>query len=90
MGMVTWRQERPDWCPHQSCLFKRRAQDAVCGGTLPGPAEHDDDYNTYRICLNEAGKVDNYQVNNTDLEWFRWIFDALDGKETSWLSRRST
>lgn len=33
---------------------------------------------------------DSYMVNDTDLEWLRWIFDALDGKETSWLSRRQT
>jgi len=29
------------------------------------------------------------QVNATDLEWFRWVFDALDGKITSWLSKEA-
>ncbi len=27
-------------------------------------------------------------VNDTDLGYLRWILDALDGKETSWLSKR--
>jgi hypothetical protein len=45
--------------------------------------------NTHRICI-VAGEVIDLQVNGTDLEWFRWIFDALDGKATSWLSRVKT
>lgn len=86
-----WKQERPDWCPHPTCLFKRRVQDAMCCGDLPEPAPHDGDENIYRICLNGAadnGGVFDLQVNDTDLGYFRWIFDALDGKATSWLSRR--
>ncbi len=83
-----WKQERPTWCLHKECLFKRRVMDAICGGELPEPSPHEGDINTHRICLNQGGRIDDYLVNSTDLEWFRWIFDALDGKETSWLSKR--
>lgn len=89
MGEV-WKQERPSWCPHTDCLFKRRVMDGMCCGDLPEPAPHDGDFNNYRFCLNGAadnGGVFDLQVNDTDLGWFRWIFDALDGLKTSWLSR---
>ena len=36
----------------------------------------------------DNGGVFDLHVNKTDLDWFRWIFDALDGKKTSWLSMR--
>ncbi len=81
-----WKQERPTWCPHQDCVFSRRSQDALCGGRLPKPEPHDGDENTHRLCI-KAGEVFDLQVNKTDLGYFRWIFDALDGKKTSWLSR---
>lgn len=88
-----WEQERPTWCPHTDCLFRRRAQDAVCGGQLPSPVPHDGDLNTHRVCFNgvadDGGPLD-VQVNRTDLGWFRWIFDALDGLSTSWLSTVSS
>lgn len=60
--------------------------DNVCGGHLPEPAEHDGDFNHHRFCLNGAadnGSVFDLRVNNTDLWWFRWLFDALDGKGTA-------
>lgn len=89
---ITWKQERPSWCPHPDCEFKRRTQDAICGGKLPEPQPHNGDFNTHRFCINESlsakdSKVIDLQVNNTDLDYFRWIFDALDGKVTSWLSK---
>ncbi len=87
--MEEWKQERPGWCPHVDCLFKRRAMDNVCGGELPAPVEHDGDFNIYRLCINEPNNSPfDLQLNEGDLEWFRWIFDALDGKESSWLSKR--
>ncbi len=49
---------------------------------------HDGDVNTHRLCLRLADVVD-VQVNTTDLDWLRWIFDALDGHESSWLSNRA-
>jgi len=88
-----WKQERPPWCPHEDCVFRRRVMDKICGGELPTPEPHDGDLNTHRWCLNGAadnGGVFDLRVNATDLEWFRWTFDALDGKATSWLSRRAT
>lgn len=83
--------ERPRWCPHPDCVFKRSGQDVVCGGTLPLPSDHDGVANTHRICFNgaaENGGVLDLKVNPNDLDWFRFIFDALDGKASSWLSQR--
>ena len=40
--------------------------------------------------LNTTYDSVDYLVNNTDLEYMRWIFDALDGKTTSWISRIGT
>lgn len=82
---MKWKQERPKWCPHKDCLHKRRVQDALCGGHLPKPEPHDGDFNHYRFCINEtcdpdSSKVFDLQVNNTDLYWFRSVFNALDGK----------
>ena len=60
--------------------------DDMCGGHLPEPAEHDGDFNHHRFCLNgvaDNGGVFDLQVNNSDLQWFRWLFDALDGKNTA-------
>lgn len=85
--MVEWKQEKPEWCPHGDCIFKRRVQDGFCGGYLPVPQEHDSDYNTYRICLRSDDALADYQVNKTDLDWLRWLFDVLDERQTSWLSK---
>ncbi len=88
--MTEWNQERPSWCPNETCIFKRRAMDSICGGELPEPVEHSGDYNNFRFCLNDDFVADvpvlPITVNKSDLGWFRWIFDALDGKKTSWLS----
>ncbi len=86
-----YKQERQPWCSHQDCIFRRVALDNACVGALPEPVPHDNDFNHYRICLNRVlpnNEVFDLQVNNTDLDWFRWLFDALDGKQTSWLSKR--
>ena len=87
-----WKQERPSWCPHTDCIFQRRVMDDLCGGRLPAPEPHDGDQNTHRFCLNGADKdggVFDLRVNRSDLEWLRWVFDALDGRSTSWFSRRA-
>ena len=62
--------------------------DSICGGNLPKPSPHEGDFNIYRLCFNQGGRIDSYEVNKSDLGWFRWIFDALDGRTTSWLSDR--
>jgi len=81
--------ERPDWCPHKDCLFQRGVQSCICGGLLPKPEPHDADFNHFRICIRTAGAAPfDLQVNRTDLGYFRWVFDALDGKSTSWLSKK--
>ncbi len=87
-----WKQERPTWCCHGDCGFLRRAMDDICGGELPAPVPHGGGENTHRFCLHFADdmpEVFDLQVNPTDLDFFRWIFDALDGKQTSWLSQLS-
>ena len=87
---MSFYQERPAWCPHTDCQFKRRHVDAFCGGALSEPAEHAGDFNTHRFCMGpgeDDSRVESYMVNDTDLEGLRWIFDALDGKVTSWLSK---
>jgi len=93
--MTEYKQERPAWCPHQDCVFRRRVGDAMCGGQLPKPEPHDGDENTHRLCINEKQDplaavtgVFDLQVNKSDLGWFRWVMDALDGEKTSWLSKR--
>lgn len=93
-----YRQERPSWCPHSDCEFKRRAGDSVCGGRLPSVAKETDEHGQYhendlRLCLNEThlaapAKVVDLKVNKSDLDWMAWIFDGLDGGKRSWLSRR--
>ena len=93
MSTTVYRQERPAWCPHQDCLFRRRVTDAACGGELPRPEAHDGDMNTHRLCIRPghaegSPEVVDLQVNKPDLEWLRWLFDGLDGKCTSWLSQR--
>ena len=88
-GKGIWEQKRPSWCPHASCCFLRRVQDGACGGELPVPEPHHHDLNTHRLCIRfeDDGNVVDMQVNTSDLDWLRWVFDALDGKKTSWLSQ---
>ena len=87
--MKEWKQERPDWCKYTDCIFKKRHQDALCGGRLPSPELHEGDFNCYRICIRFSDtELIDIQVNNSDLEYFRSIFDALDGKITSWHSKK--
>ncbi len=93
-----WKQERPEWCTHKDCIFKRRGMNLLCGGELPEPQSHGkiEGINTHRFCI-RAPRQDNIeqydltdlQLNADDLDWFRWIFDALDGKMPSWLSKKS-
>lgn len=85
-----YRQERPAWCPHADCQFRRQFVDAFCGGQLLKPDEHCGGFNTHRFCMGpgeDDSRVESYMVNGTDLDSLRWIFDALDGKATSWLSK---
>lgn len=76
----TWKQERPKWCQHTECLFKRRVMDAACVGHLPKPVQHGADFNTHRVCLNGAadnGGVFDLQINDTDIWWCGWLFESI-------------
>jgi hypothetical protein len=77
---------RPQWCPHQDCRFQVQFQEAMCGGDLPAPSEHDGDFNHHRLCL--AGAADNggvfdLQINKTDIFHLRRIFDKLQQASSS-------
>ena len=87
--MKKWKQERPEWCKYKNCIFLRRAMDAICGGRLPKPILHQSTPNTHRLCIVDDEGMMHYLVNDNDLQWWRWIMDALDGKKTSWLSKYS-
>ena len=50
----SWKQERPAWCPHQTCGFVMRTQDSACVGCLPSPEPHGEAINTNRLCLHGA------------------------------------
>ena len=83
------KQERPSWCPHADCAFIRLTDNVACVGKLPIPILHDGVPNTHRLCLKGAaddGGVFDLQINTNDIEHTRWLFDAIDGKKTSWLS----
>lgn len=87
----TFKQERPSWCPHADCCFLRRAMDDLCGGKLPVLGDHGPvkAVNTHRFCIHfdDGSPIVDMQVNASDLAWMRWIMDALDGQQTSWLSK---
>lgn len=78
-----WKQERPFWCPHETCQFRRRVMDSMCGGELPEPAPHAGDMNTHRICLREYGQeeVIDLMINRSDAGWFLFILRGLFGGE---------
>jgi len=80
MSEQVFIQQRPAWCPHQTCQFKRRVTDTMCAGRLPKRESHDGDHNTHRLCLNgasDSGAVFDLQINKTDVYWFRWLFEAI-------------
>ncbi len=91
---VEWNStDRPTWCPHADCIILRSSMDSVCGGRLPAPADHGLalGVNTHRVCIDtrETGHgIFDLQVNDNDLDVLRWIFEAIDGKITSWRSNR--
>ena len=77
------RQIKPKWCLYPDCLFLRNAQNLFCAGQLPKPLEHDSAFNTHRLCMRAPSYsgghiVSDYQVNVNDLDWFRWVIDAID------------
>ncbi len=69
----------PSWCPHQNCSCKVSLQDKMCGGELPGPDQHLDDFNTHRICFDtrKTGHgIFDLMINKSDKFW---IIRLLNG-----------
>jgi len=94
--------KRPDWCKHKDCNFVRAFQvlgmpNGICGGKKPvssnhkqpGMAPHEGiKVNDLRFCIKFDAPNDIVDVSchKGDLDYFRYIFDCLDGKCTSWLT----
>lgn len=73
-GRITQVCDRPNWCPHPTCTPLRSAQNAICGGRLPAPQPHHDDFNTHRLCLRAPRpghgiELFDLEVNAADLWW---------------------
>lgn len=70
--MVTvWKQQRPEWCPHQDCAYQASSQGALCIGELPAPLPHEDDHNTHRLCMTHSCEGDDpwlvkLEINRSD------------------------
>lgn len=56
--MTVWKQQRPDWCPHQDCAYRASSQGAICVGELPAPTRHGGDLNTHRLCMTHTDEGD--------------------------------
>lgn len=91
--------QRPSWCPHKDCNFVYgfcqneespvEDQYGMCGGNLKVPTDHiSKGTNDKRVCFkfDNCREVTDIMCNDTDLQWFRLVFDKLDGKKTSWMS----
>ena len=75
--MGDWKQERPEWCPHQDCRFCARSQDSICIGELPQSLDHAGVANTHRLCT--RGAEDDGQWLH-QVEWNRgdaWNFRRI-------------
>lgn len=71
---------RPDWCPHNDCVFQIHTQNSMCRGKLPKPEPHDDDFNTHRLCIDtrETGYgIFDLKVNKTDLWNLKRIIETI-------------
>ena len=77
--MGDWKQEKPEWCPHQDCGFCARGQDSICIGKLPKSLDHDGVANTHRLCMRGAADdglwLHEVEWNRGDAWNFRRIID---------------
>ena len=74
------KQIRPKWCPYGNCNFEIHSQELMCRGKLPIPEQHDNDFNTHRLCIDtrETGHgIFDLQVNKTDLWNLKRIIKQL-------------
>jgi hypothetical protein len=69
--------QRPKWCGHKDCQCLVTLQDTCCGGRLPRPVPHDEDFNTHRICIETEGVVFDLMVNRTDVFVLGRLFSAV-------------
>ncbi len=78
--MGDWKQERPLWCPYETCQFLARSQDSICIGALPLHLVHDGVENTHRLCMHGAPDdglwLHTVEWNRGDAWNFRRIVDA--------------
>jgi hypothetical protein len=77
---MKWKQERPAWCPHSTCIYRVSGQAKLCFGELPAPEPHDVGENTHRMCIRGAEDDGEWtfdlQINRGDA----WAFWRLLGK----------
>ena len=70
-------KNKPKWCPHSDCIFKRTYQNCLCIGKLPKKVLHGTDYNTHRWCIKNAlpnDEIFDLQINRSDVYWFELLF----------------
>lgn len=82
---------RPAWCPlRDNCAFVEQVADKMCCGRPPKPVMHDVVANDMRLCLyfESTEEVFNVAIDKVDLDWFRYLFDRLDGQRTSTVWKR--
>jgi len=62
-------QIRPDWCPHNDCIFKVHSQKLICVGKLPIPTDHGEHkgVNDHRFCLDE--RETGHGIHDLQLNW---------------------
>ena len=82
---VEFSMSIPEWCPHEnSCIFKVLRQNKICGGHLPEPEAHDDDFNKKRLCIDtretEHGIFD-LQINHTDIYVLISVLNFIDKEQ---------
>jgi hypothetical protein len=67
---------KPEWCPHADCGFLAGWQ-LICGGRLPAPVQHEEDFNTHRICFKLPMEIFDLQVNRSDCWLIGRVLDKL-------------
>lgn len=78
-----WPQQRPDWCPHATCVYRLSSQAQLCFGELPAPQPHGAGTNTHRMCIHSAKDDGDWtfdlQINRGDGYAFYRLLRALFG-----------
>ena len=72
--------KRPQWCPHQECVYQQDIQGSMCKGKLLRPERHDNDFNTHRLCIDnrETGHgIFDLLINHTDAYLLRNLLNDI-------------